>query len=485
MAIWDWSKTAASNTSLESISWAEGQSPSTVNDGVRAIAAALATFRDEGRQAAEVSVASAATTDILAAVSPLINITGTTTITSFGTGINRVRFVRFAAALTLTHNATSLILPGGANITTAAGDTCVVVSDASSNCRVVNYQRASGLSIGVDLLTGDRNRIINGNFDFWQRETSQTSSGYGSDDRWNNNHSGSTKTHSQQSFAPGQTDVPGNPAYFSRTEVIAGAGTSDFVAKTYKIEKVASLSGKTATLTFWVKCDTANPLAVEFLQSFGTGGTPSATVNAIEVTTVSTSVTWQKVSFTVDIPSISGKTLGTNGDDYLQFSFWFDAGTTLDARTNSLGHRPSGTHTYDIARVSLVEGDATAEDDPFSPRHLGQELALCQRYYEKSYALATKPASVTSNGSVLMYYEGALTGASAQIFFRQEKRAAPTVTGYNPTTGATGTWYDSTRTSSVTINLEQVSTNGCWCYVHSLSSGNISTRGHWTADAEL
>lgn len=91
---------------------------------------------------AEVAVASAATCDILGAASDLIEITGTTTITSLGTGTNKRKFVRFSGALTLTHHATTLILPGGVNITTVAGDTMVVVSDGSSNARVVSYQRA-------------------------------------------------------------------------------------------------------------------------------------------------------------------------------------------------------------------------------------------------------------------------------------------------------------------------------------------------------
>lgn len=102
--------------------------------------------------AAEASIASATTCNILGAASERIVITGTTTITSLGTGTNRVRFVRFTGALTLTHNATSLILPGGADITTADGDTMIVVSDASSNARVVAKSKVNnGDWSGTDL----------------------------------------------------------------------------------------------------------------------------------------------------------------------------------------------------------------------------------------------------------------------------------------------------------------------------------------------
>ncbi len=91
----------------------------------------------------EVSVASAATCDLGAAGSLFVQITGTTTITSFGTAPNCLRFVRFAAALTLTHNATSLILLGGASRTTAAGDAGIYASDASGNWRERQYIRAA------------------------------------------------------------------------------------------------------------------------------------------------------------------------------------------------------------------------------------------------------------------------------------------------------------------------------------------------------
>lgn len=99
-------------------------------------------------EAARVNVASATTTDIGAAASNYVRITGTTTITGLGTIASGVRRqVLFAAALTLTHNATSLILPTGTNITTAAGDCAIFLSEGSGNWRCTDYQRASGAAV--------------------------------------------------------------------------------------------------------------------------------------------------------------------------------------------------------------------------------------------------------------------------------------------------------------------------------------------------
>lgn len=100
---------------------------------------------------AEVAVASASTCDIGAAASPKVQITGATTITSLGAATHCRRLVRFGAALTLTHNAASLILPGAANITTAAGDTAEFVSDGSGNWRCAWYSRASGQPVNPAL----------------------------------------------------------------------------------------------------------------------------------------------------------------------------------------------------------------------------------------------------------------------------------------------------------------------------------------------
>lgn len=140
-SITDLSTTASSNSPSGS------ESPITADDYLRTISAFVATLRDGKGQSAEATVASASTADIGAASSPFVQITGTTTITSFGTTYSGARYVRFAAALTLTHNATTLILPGAANITTAAGDMLVAVptGNPGSGWRVVAYSNASGV----------------------------------------------------------------------------------------------------------------------------------------------------------------------------------------------------------------------------------------------------------------------------------------------------------------------------------------------------
>jgi hypothetical protein len=94
-------------------------------------------------------LASASTVDIGAATGDYVSITGTNTITSFGTAAAGVeRTVRFTGALTLTHNASTLILPGAANITTANGDVAEMRSQGSGVWRCTNYSFASGAGSG-------------------------------------------------------------------------------------------------------------------------------------------------------------------------------------------------------------------------------------------------------------------------------------------------------------------------------------------------
>lgn len=253
----------------------------------------------------------------------------------------------------------------------------LLASDLNSSLTtIINEVNVHGSEL--DTINGStqgrsRNLIINGDFSVWQRGTSQTSSGYGSSDRWYNEHSVSTKTTSQQAFTLGQTTVPGNPKYYQRTIAVTGSTSSSYTLSTYRMEDVTKTAGREVTISFWAKADAAKDIALEIRQIFGTGGSPSSSVDG-DNTKVSLTTSWQKFTVTLTYNSISGKSLGTNGDDYASINFWYDAGSTFDAKTGSLGNQ-SGT--FDISNVQLEFGDTATEFEYVTP---ADQLARCQRY---------------------------------------------------------------------------------------------------------
>lgn len=138
----EYSETDSANIDISGIGLSDATLIDQLDDIARAQMGALARFTGAD------TIASAATTSIGALPGQNVTVTGTTTITSFGTvreGI--IKFVTFSGILTLTHNATSLILKGGANITTAAGDTATFVSEGSGNWRCLSYDKASGEAV--------------------------------------------------------------------------------------------------------------------------------------------------------------------------------------------------------------------------------------------------------------------------------------------------------------------------------------------------
>jgi hypothetical protein len=142
----DWSTTAASNSPSGATSIGTG-----LDDNLRELQKVVR--QDLAHKGAD--IASATTTDVGAVVGLMHDITGTTTITGLGTvsaGIWKI--LKFEGAVPLIHNATSLILPGGANITTADGDVAIMFSEGSGNWRCLSYQRAAGRSsFGITLGT--------------------------------------------------------------------------------------------------------------------------------------------------------------------------------------------------------------------------------------------------------------------------------------------------------------------------------------------
>ena len=208
------------------------------------------------------------------------------------------------------------------------------------------------------------NVIINGAFDIWQRGTSGNSApgvlNVFVSDRWNtfNNVSGSTVNISQQTFTPGSAPSQGNEGRFFLRATMSGYSSS-FVFIGQKIEDVRTLAGRTATLSFWAKANTAISLPLDYVQNFGVGG--SSLVNA-SIGSASVTTSWQRFTFTFNVPALSGKTIGA-ADNNLELRFLFGANASLD-----------------IWGVQLEEG-TVATKFRRNQANIQAELAACQRYY--------------------------------------------------------------------------------------------------------
>lgn len=211
---------------------------------------------------------------------------------------------------------------------------------------------------------GRRNLIINGAMEVAQRATSKTgvtANDYQTLDRYRLTASGATYSTSQQSLTVGQTDIPSQFKYFQRFNPTT-ADNNCGVA--HRIEDVTTVSGETVTFSLYAKG--TNPaggeLDIRLSQNFGSGG--STAVNTT-VGTLTLTSSWQRFTYTVSVPSISGKTVGT--DSYLELKIFQpddDTGTSA--------------FTFDSTGWQLELGNIAT---PFEHRSFGEELALCQRYY--------------------------------------------------------------------------------------------------------
>jgi hypothetical protein len=154
----------------------------------------------------------------------------------------------------------------------------------------------------------------------------------------------------------------------------AGASASNYIEQ--RIEGVRRLSGKTVTVSFWA-VGTGPKLGVNMYQLFGSGGSPSAYVQALATgAAISVGGTWARYTVTIPIPSTAGKTLGSNGDDYTILRFYCSAGATQNQQAGNIGVQ-SGT--INIWGVQLEIGNIATALEKIDPQ---QDLAKCQRFYQ-------------------------------------------------------------------------------------------------------
>jgi hypothetical protein len=443
------------------------------------------------------------------------NVTGTlpvanggTGITSLGTGVatflGTPSSANLALAVTDETGSGSLVfatLPTfgstGVKFSGSTSGTTTVLSGATAGTSVLTLPVATDTLVGKattdtltnktltsPTLTGDvsvngtylspftfKNYLINGNFDFWQRGTTNTitTSGTTFADRWEYITDGTLNTGSvftQQTFTNGQTDVPNNPVYYFQWQFTSVNTPSNYIRQ--RIENVNTLNGQTITVSAWVKCTSGTAAcAFGYQQEFGTGGSPSGGVYP-SGTSFTATTTWTKYTATFNVASISGKTIGTNNDSAINIAI---AGPT------------SGSGTLQIAQVQVERGSNATQ---FEYRPLQMELALCQRYYWRQTSV------VSSNFP--RFGQGVASGGALDaviIHLPVTMRTAPTFTLSN-NLGLYDGSTTSTVTGAVTVNNSQPNmlaanlamnftpTSGKVVQIYSTTTGQFMA-----ADAEL
>ena len=164
----------------------------------------------------------------------------------------------------------------------------------------------------------------------------------------------------RQAFTPGSAPVSGYEGkYFWRNTITTVGPSTEWYLNTY-IEDVQTLAGQTATFSFWAKADSARSMSGYLLQRFGDGGSTNVSTT---IGTASLTTSWQRFTFTISIPSISGKTIGANNLVQIFFAM-----------------TPASGMVIDLWGVQLEAGSIAT---PFTTATgtVQGELAACQRYY--------------------------------------------------------------------------------------------------------
>ena len=332
-----------------------------------------------------------------------------------------------------------------------------------------------------------KNKIINGDFNINQRAFSSSVDGHNLYfyDRWIGGFvspAGSSVTFSAQTFTAGTAPVSGyESTNFFRmvtTGVVANGNTTTQIRVSQKIEDVRTFAGQTMTVSFWAKSASGTPkVAVRIDQNFGSGGSSTVTAIAGSVTQITTS--WVRYSFTVAVPSISGKTIGTSS--FTEVRLFVAAGSAIP-NVSGVGLQDN---TFDFWGVQAENGSVATAFQTATGTIQG-ELAACQRYYFRFGADATFVYAGFGQGTA-----ATTTYANPIIQYPVPMRVSPTVIDFSnlALTDGVGVVAVTTITNAQTNNFQSALTanvsSGLTQYRAYRLCTNNNANGYFGMGAEL
>jgi hypothetical protein len=248
-------------------------------------------------------------------------------------------------------------------------------------------------------------------------------------------------------------------------------------------------SAVAATLSFWVRSSLTGTFGLAVNNStYNRTYTANYTINSAN--------TWEYK--TITIPGDTSGTWLTDNNTGIAISFGLGAGSSLSQTPGSWGTSGAITATGSTSIVSTngatfqitgIQLEKGSQATPFDFRSIGQEVTLCQRYYEKSYNIDVNPNTNTGQG--LVDVTGSTNGGGAvsmMVYYKVPKRTTPTVTFITNDGASTGIWnYARSGASGTVVVTAYGGYNSMYVYTNtiSLAWGVAECYGHWLSNAEL
>jgi hypothetical protein len=343
---------------------------------------------------------------------------------------------------------------------------------------VADSSTSTGLRYQGSMAAG-RNGVINGAFDFWQRSTSAALGGSGvvtSADRWATYSANASTTLSRQ--VTGDTTNLPFIQYCGRMQRTAGNTGTNVLTMANSWETVNSIpyAGRTVTLSFYARAGanySATSNAFQAALRTGTGTDQNYTLTGYTGSsgfsnTVTLTTTWQRFSVT--------GTVASNVTEIATEFRWTPTGT-------------AGANDYAEVTGVQVELGSVATTFARNGGTIQGELAACQRYYEKTYAIGTAAATNTSVGLFINYGgSDTLGNAVVTIPMQVAKRNVSYSVAVYTSTGTANSWSyarsGAAADTTMTIDLKSERTFRAYGAVGA-NFVVANMNGHWVVDNEL
>jgi len=359
----------------------------------------------------------------------------------------------------------------------------------------------SEIATGSGFANFYRQAIINGNFDIWQRSNAGLSNPANDTytaDRWKVrfSHSGvlpSDIQHNRNNEVINLA-IKGSSSLHSYElglDVAAtGTAANDYYMISQFIENGTSLLcgySKKFTISFWAYSFADAKIGVYAEQTYGSGGSPSDVL--IGTTFVLKAEVKRKCTFTFDsfdfITNPRNFSTGGQHNDTLVINLaflWGGGGAgTVSAFVDSAGviQDFAGGGLYYISEFQVCAGD---QDLDFMPKSFGEELELCKRYFQKSYATDVAPGTATFDGSLYLCVGTNTTnilGTACNLGVSMAR--LPNITLFDDVGNSGRCW----RSGSNRVATANEASNSCFRVFTTDTTSSNSAHWHWTADAEF